>query len=217
MNYQKFWIALIIATLVSITGFGIAAWQLSQGAADADRIGTLQWTDTRLEWTQALPPENSQFFEAPSFLNRDGFTLEVSAELDPTADSLDAWGIWFQNQSGGWTVIAINGAGYVTARQCLPQDMRRLDLCDPLTEPTQQILTYWKAFRFIRPAGEMNTMRVDYRQDDLQLTLRLNREWMWDIPYQPATNSIQWGLWAQGTTEINDSPRWSKIQVWEAK
>lgn len=213
MNVQKLWPSLVIATLFSIVGFGFAAWRLT--IADYNQIDIAQWVDTELDWVkdQSRPSQNMQFFEAPHSLNSTGFSVEVFAQLNADSDPSAAWGIWFKNQSGVWLIVAINGAGYVTARECPTQDMPRLDLCAPLTEPTQQILTYWKVFRFIRPRGEMNTVRVDYQADDLQVTLRLNHEWMWDIPYQPTTNTIQWGLWVQAKSNL----QWSKIQGWKTK
>ncbi len=179
----------------------------------------IQWADDQLLWAggndaQLIPPTDTFFFEAPHPLDGLAFTLEVSARLNENADPFAAWGIALANDNGTWTIIGINGAGYVTARQCSQGIIVRLDTCHPLTEPSQQILTYWKPFRFIHLRGATNTIRLDFSPSQHHLTLRLNQEWMWDLPYVPADQSVHWGIWVQGGPNVSSRFTWGRGQVW---
>lgn len=213
-----FWL-LVIGTAVSLVGFGLLAWRLSQGAANPAPQGLLQRADEKFLWTggnheQIIPPDETRFFAAPFPLENAAFTLEVSAQTGQSADPLMAWGVALTNDDGTWTMIGINGAGYVTARQCPQTTIPRLDECPPLIEPTQHILTYWKPFRFIHLRGVTNTLRLDFSPTQNRLTLRLNREWMWDLPYAPTHQDVYWGVWIQGGPDLLSAFTWGKIQVW---
>lgn len=216
-----FWL-LVIMTMATLVGFGLLAWRLSQGAANPAYQGSLQWTDDEFLWAggsdeQIILPADTLFYDAPSLLKNASFTLEVSAQINQAADPFTAWGIALANNNGTWTMIGINGAGYVTARQCLQTMIPPLDSCPPLAEPTQQILTYWKPFRFIHQRGATNTIRLDFLPSRNQLTLRLNREWMWDLPYVPPDQVILWGVWIQGGPDSLSGFTWDKTRVWSNK
>ncbi len=212
-----FWL-LVMAMVTSLIGFGLLAWRLSQRTANPTQEMPLQWADDQLLWaggneTQIIPPTDTFFFEAPHPLNGPAFTLEVSAQISQTADPLTAWGIALENDNDTWTIIGINGVGYVTARHCSQAAIVRLDTCAPLTEPTQQILTYWKPFRFIHLRGATNAIRLDFVASQNHLTLHLNQEWMWDLPYAPTSQALRWGLWIQGGPDLLSGITWDKTQV----
>lgn len=217
-----FWL-LVIMTMATLVGFGLLAWRLSRGAANPVYQGSLQWKDEEFLWAggsdaQIILPAETRFFEASYSLESTPFTLEVSAQINQAADPLTAWGIALANDNGTWTMIGINGAGYVTARQCPQAMIPHLDSCPPLTEPTQQILTYWKPFRFIYQRGATNTIRLDFSPTHNQLTLHLNREWMWDLPYIPTDQGgVLWGVWIQGGSDSLSSITWDKTRVWSNK
>ncbi|MCQ3933194.1 MAG: hypothetical protein DPW16_22320 [Chloroflexi bacterium] len=218
----RFFRLLVIMTLATLVGFGLSAWRLSQGDANPAHQGSLQWADEEFLWAggsdeQIILPADTLFYDAPYLLKNAFFTLEVSAQINQAADPFTAWGIALANNNGTWTMIGINGAGYVTARQCPQAMIPHLDSCPPLTEPTQQISTYWKPFRFIRRRGATNTIRLDFSPTHKQLTLRLNREWMWDLPYRPTDQGVLWGVWIQGGPDSWSSFTWDKTRVWSNK
>ncbi|MBI5930299.1 MAG: hypothetical protein HY862_13395 [Chloroflexi bacterium] len=216
-----FWL-LVLGTLASLLGFGLLAWRLSQGVANPPHAGSLQWADEEFLWAggsgeQLIPANETVFFAAPHPLNYSAFTLEISAQLSQTTDPVAAWGIGLANLDGTWMMIGINGAGYVTARQCPMENIPHLDDCAPLTEPTQHILTYWKPFRFIHLRGAGNTIRVDFSPTQNRLTLRLNQEWMWDLPYTPTGGAVNWGVWIENGPNLPSGLPWGKTQVWSDK
>ena len=168
------------------------AFVLWLGAANPPREATVFWQSDDLT---SLP-------EIPS---NDNFTLEVTAILPD--EQLAEWGIWLDNGNGIWTLVAINGGQYVTARICPTDYSGELDECMPFTEPNQGILTYWKAFHHIQPGGKANTIRLHYT--GVLLELRLNNEWMWDIPFEALSEHLQWGLWTG-----DSPPQWEQGIIW---
>jgi hypothetical protein len=166
---------------------------LWKGAADSPHAKEVFWQSDDLLTLPAIPAQSH-------------FTVEVTATFPD--DQLAEWGIWLDNGNGTWTVVAINGGQYVTARTCPANHTGDLYECVPFTEPNQDILTYWKAFHHIRPGGEANTIRL--HRDDAHLALRLNNEWMWDIPYARSTDQLKWGLWSGG----NQHPQWQQATIW---
>lgn len=121
------------------------------------------------------------------------FTLEGVAALGNFAGE---WGIWVQDMDGGRVVAAINGYGFVTARRCAPDTLNLTD-CPTLTEPTQGVATRWIAFPHLQDAPAENRLRLHYPAATAAsaLELRLNNEWMWDIPLDLGEGAIIWGLW----------------------
>jgi hypothetical protein len=217
------WRILIVGTLLSVIGFGIAALMLAHGAADPPRAGALEWSDHAMVWAggaewQPLAASQSLIFTSPHPLPGGGFTLDIQATLADASDPMAAWGVWLETGDGSRTIIAINGAQYVTARRCPRQVQVPLETCNPLIEPTQRIQTVWKVFRHIHPRGEPNTLRLDSQPQRWSggVTLRLNHEWMWDIPYSPPPESPMWGLWARGGPATAAYLRWIQVEIWAA-
>lgn len=189
----------------------IGALILAAGAADPSPADDSGLVVGDLEWAGGTGPRqlgpNSIFVAtSPYLLGDEPFIIEIEAQLFEDSDPMAAWGIWLENADGSWTILAINAAQYVTARRCPVQFQGHLVDCEPFIEPTQQIATYWKLFHLIKPAGQKNQLRIDYLPPRWSggLTLWLNREWMWDIPFTPA-EPLQWGLWAGGGTQESAS------------
>lgn len=216
---QWLWRVLVTATLLSMMGFGLAAWILSRGAADPISPDLSLRSDTALIWAggndfQSLAADQTLIFTSPELLSLTEFSVNARAMVTSDSDTISAWGIWLQDADGKWLIVAINGAGYVTARLCPAEYHGLLETCDPLQEPSQKIFTFWKTFRFILPSGEINTIHLEYAPQNWQdgLTLRLNAEWMWDIPFQLSDDSVTWGLWARGGSEMASKLRWLEVQ-----
>ena len=165
---------------------------LWQGAADPPREDEVFW-------------QSQDLSTLPEISTPDHFTLEVTATLPD--DQLAEWGIWLDNGNQTWTLVAINGGQYVTARTCPALYTGELRNCEPFTEPNQGIMTYWKAFHHLRPGSEANTIRL--HRINGHLALRLNNEWMWDIPFATTAECLQWGLWT-----ANQQPEWGQATVW---
>ncbi|MCI0712450.1 MAG: hypothetical protein L0154_20005 [Chloroflexi bacterium] len=165
---------------------------LWQGTANPPREDNIFWQSDDLS---ALPEISTS----------NHFTLEVTATLPD--DQLAEWGIWLDNGNQTWTLVAINGGQYVTARICPAFYTGKLHDCDPFTEPNQRILTYWKAFHHIHRGGETNTIRL--HRTNAHLALRLNNEWMWDIPFEATAERLQWGLWTG-----EQYPEWEQATIW---
>lgn len=210
-GYERWWWRLLpTGTLLLGVGITIGALILANGAADPPPADDSDFIIGDLEWASGTGPHQLDpdgVFIATSpylLLDDEAFTIEIEAQLGKNSDPMAIWGIWLENADGSWTILAINGAQYVTARRCPARFQEQLADCEPFIEPTQQIKTYWKLFHLINPAGQKNQLRVDYRSPRWPdgLTLWLNREWMWDIPFSPA-EPLQWGLWASGGTQEN--------------
>ncbi len=210
---------LIIASILSLVGLGASAWVLSNGAADPPRAPALIWDDMTLTWaggTASQTITRSTAVTSAQALPAKLFSLEAQALLTSASDPLAAWGVWLEDAAGNRLMVAINGAQYVTARVCpknLPDD---LDSCAPLQEPNQHIRTVWKTFHLIHPRGQSNRIRLEYLPEDWTggLRLRLNSEWMWDLPFHPPSGRVTWGLWGQPGPEAGASIRWTRVQIW---
>ncbi len=201
----------MIGTLVSVLGFSGGAWILSQGAANPPRASQLIWEDRQMLWasTHELSPGETAIMPSPMLIPMGWFSLEVQATLADGSDDLAHWAIWLETAAGDWLIIAISGAQYVTARVCPPDYQRVLVDCPATREPDQQILTYWKPFHHIRPVGQLNIIKLDYLVTG-QLTLHLNGEWMWHIPFDPPAQELQWGVWMQGQSIM----QWKRVKIW---
>lgn len=183
---------LIVRLLILCAMIFLSSLVLWQGAADPPREDDIFWQSDDLSTVPAIP--------AP-----DHFTLEVTATLPD--DQLAEWGIWLDNGNQKWTLVAISGGQYVTARICPAFYSGELHDCVPFTEPNQGIRTYWKAFHHIRPNNRANTIRL--HRTSARLALRLNNEWMWDIPFATTAEPLQWGLWT-----ANQHPDWEQATIW---
>lgn len=172
---------------------------LQWGAANPRFAGELVF-EAPPDWLpnpQNLAGNATRWIDAPRSLPTTTFTLSFQARMED-----GVWGIWLRNPEDEWVIIALQGE-YVTARRCASL-FEILEDCPTFTEPSQGIPTYWKQFPFIQPAE--NTIRLDYENE--QLTLRLNQEWMWDLPTDVTG---QWGWWLRGT-----QGEWQDIRIWQA-
>lgn len=161
----------------------------------------------------ATPAVTEIFQVYPSYydLPARGFTLEAIAVHQQA--SL-AWGLWLKTDSHFLLVgISTEGShGYVTARLC-PELSANFEACPTLSEPNQGIQTGWKEAIFLKPS-EQNEIYLHYEPERGVLVLRLNREWMWDLPFL-APPQVEWGRWQRadldtGINELN----WLLLRVW---
>lgn len=182
----------MLRLLLGLCGVVLVSLVLWQGAANPPREDNVVWQSDDLSMLPVIPA-------------RDQFTLEVTATLPD--DQLAEWGIWLDNGNGTWTLVAINGGQYVTARTCPEHYTGEMHDCTPFIEPNQGILTYWKAFHHIRVGGKPNTIRLHYAGSLLEL--RLNNESMWNIPFESSSDRLRWGLW-----KGDQHPHWQQAIIW---
>lgn len=216
------WHILVTGTVLSIIAIGSAVWLLKSGIADPPRAANLIWTDDEFKWLDqnnplSIDPNQSYSFTAPHPLSNHAFSLEIVARIEATSNDWITWGIWLPTIDNNWLIIAINASQFVTARRCPPNFDGRLETCQPLIEPTQQIRTVWKSFHHLHPSGQINHIHLDYLPTVWAdgLTLRLNDEWMWDIPYNPPDTNLQWGIWVHSGPESSASIHWINAQIWQ--
>ncbi len=220
-HHRWLWHILVFGTLLSILVVGGTALLLGLGVGNPKRAANLIWIDDQLRWAAGPQPltidsDQTLIFTSPELLPLQTFSLEITAKIEEGSDDLVAWGIWIEISNGNWLIIAINGAQFVTARECAAYFLAKLETCPPLLEPNQQIQTVWKTFHHIRPIGQTNHIQLDYLPNQWThgLTLRLNDEWMWDIPYIPPNTKPQWGIWLQGS-EKSSKIRWINTKIWQ--
>lgn len=197
ISEQWLWRLVVGGTLLSLGVIGSGAWLLYQGSANPPTLLiSPHWQDTALEWgpPTTLLPNTLVTATSPYALTNADTIIEAKAVLHD--DPLAVWGIWLQTDSGDYLVVGINGSQYVTTRRCSTLDSPQIETCPPTTEPTQRILTYWKTYHHLRPLPQANTIQLQHQ--GTLLVLRLNQEWMWDIPYSAPANAIEWGLWTRG-------------------
>lgn len=140
----------------------------------------------------------------PESIQAESFTIEMSARLHPESDFYAAWGVWLESAEN-YRLILINGTGYVTALSCPALEMALDDCALPPDAATQ-----WRYFHFLRPLGEVNQIYLHYDPERPNLlSLRLNREWMWDVPYTLPPEGLRWGVW-------RDASAWSfeRLRLW---
>lgn len=214
------WRLLLGATVGGLVVMSIGVWLLSGGAANPSHPANRIWHDRSMLWAggttlQSLEFDQTAFFVAPEPLPTYPFTVEAQAILAATANPLGAWGIWIETANGERLIVAINGAQYVTARQCPASFEGSLSACATLSEPTQQIQTDWKYFRHIHPRGNLTAIRLDYRPPRWSggLTLWLNHEWMWDLPFVPSSRG-KWGLWVGNEQKAPVQFQWREVSLW---
>lgn len=211
MNSLEWWWRLLVSgTLLSIVGFGIATWLLKQGIADPTQSNDIYWQDDNMPWAQGigqLLPDHAHHTRSPVTLPN-MFMLQVEAVFDGEADLLANWGVWIEVDGNWWLIVALNNIRHVTARMCPADYTENLIDCIPLLEPNQHINTVWKTYHHIHPAGQPNQIQLACQHG--LLSLRLNGEWMWDLPVIPGE---QWGLWAQGGTEKTASLDWIRTKI----
>lgn len=202
--------------LLSVMALGALA--LANGAGDPPRASrTVLYDPTRdalVSGIIALDP-NEQLWEVGLSLPADAFSLEASARLTSDSDPSTAWGVWFEDAEGQRVVIAISAegsSGYVTARRCTAPELP-LEDCEALIEPNQHIKTHWKQSPFLKPVGSTNLIRLDYLPERWGggVSLRLNHEWMWDIPL---TWGDEWGLWVRGGRNRESTLEWQSLKLW---
>ena len=130
------------------------------------------------------------------------FTLDLYATIPTDASLTTAWGLWLENEQGQWLIVALNGAQYVTVRQCPLKFTGQLIECPPLTNT--QSPTYWQRFHHIQPNGTKNHLRINYVKNETEsnLAIWLNDEWVYTIPLLPLSTNPQWGYWQSPTTVI---------------
>jgi hypothetical protein len=216
------WHILVVGTLLGLVAIAMAAWILGKGISNPPRAANLIWTDQQLAWAGAVDPlsiaqDQTRIFTAPETLPNRPFSVEIEGRIENPSDELVTWGIWLETNENDWLIVAISGVQFVTARHCPINFHGHLETCQPLIEPNQQIRTLWKTFHHIRPIGQPNHIHLDYLPTEWAdgLTLRLNDEWMWDIPYIPPDSKLQWGIWVQGGPESPSAIYWINAQIWQ--
>lgn len=221
-HHRWLWHIFVFGTVLSILVVSGSALLLGLGVGNPKRTSNLIWIDDQLSWAEGPKPltiDNDQtlIFTSPELLPLQTFSLEITGKIEEESDDLVAWGIWIETSRHDWLIIAINGAQFVTARLCPTHTSAKLETCQPLLEPNQQIQTVWKTFHHIRPIGQTNHIQLDYLPDQWThgLTLRLNDEWMWDIPYTAPTTQPQWGIWMRGGSEESSKIRWINTKIWQ--
>lgn len=143
----------------------------------------------------AANPPHSEALPLNEPIQNSPFTLELSHSLSHPDD---VWGIWLSVAPDERLVVALNGYAYVTARLCpmsIPLSDPLLRACPPLIEPSQGIATDWKSFPHLHKAGQSNSLRLYYPAQNGQsrVELRLNEEWMWNLPFTFDPAPSLWG------------------------
>ena len=187
--------SLLISILLTLSGAGWLALGLANPPRASDRAYPLEDMSTR----RAYP------------LPADEFTLDILATIPPHEHLTTAWGVWLSDGADHWLIIALNGAQYITVRQCPVGFTGQLVDCPPVTTLTQTT-TYWRRFHHIQPNGIENHLQINHlASDENSLGIWLNAEWVYAVPFNPTENS-QWGLWQLPNTTLE----WhaSQSNVW---
>lgn len=187
-----------LLALLALTGFG--AILLSFGFVDPPR-------SSHYEYRLAEFTPDSYGYPLP----QPEFTVELVATIPLDADANREWGIWLKDNDDQWTIIAINGGQYITARQCPTEFSGNLLDCTPFT--ATQPPTYWRRFHHIKPNGQTNHLRVNFLKDDgvQGLGVWVNGEWVYAVPFTPANSFSRWGRWQPNPIGLGWDVKQSKV------
>lgn len=183
INWQKLlFFSPLLLLCILISGAGL----LRTGQANPPRADYLGYS-------LLVTPQTTQY-PLPS----DEFTIDLWATIDSQANLTTPWGIWLEDDSGQWLIVAINGAQYITARLCPSNFTSQLIDCAPLQATST--ITYWHHFHHIKPRGTENFLRVNFiknskKYDEPMLEIWLNNEWVYAVPYTPSLAQQFWGYW----------------------
>ncbi len=183
INWQKLlFVSLLLLLFILFSGAGL----LWSGQANPPHA-------PNLEYSLIITPQTTQYPLPP-----DKFTIDLYATLPSEAGLTTPWGLWLEDDSGQWLIVAINGAQYITVRLCPANFTGQLIDCDPLQSTST--ITYWHLFHHIKPPGEENFLRVNLiknnnKYNEPTLEVWLNDEWVYAVPYAPSLTKQFWGYW----------------------